>query len=73
MLYGVSIRIPGQITDRRTMIGELNWIFTAITDTIAWNTLPKGNISPFTHQTKCWSFFSYRIVPEAIQARFTCG
>lgn len=35
-------RIPGQLTDRRTMLGELNWIFTAITDTIAWNTLPRG-------------------------------
>jgi regulator-associated protein of mTOR len=22
--------------------GELNWIFTAITDTIAWNVLPRG-------------------------------
>lgn len=32
-------RIPGQINDRRTMMGELNWIFTAITDTIAWNVL----------------------------------
>lgn len=32
--------IPGQISDRRTMKGELNWIFTAITDTIAWNILP---------------------------------
>ena len=28
----------GQIQDRRTMRGQLNWIFTAITDTIAWNT-----------------------------------
>lgn len=35
-------RIPGQLNDRRTMLGELNWIFTAITDTIAWNTLPRG-------------------------------
>ncbi|CAH1990620.1 unnamed protein product [Acanthoscelides obtectus] len=34
-------KVPGQITDRRTMLGELNWIFTAITDTIAWNTLPR--------------------------------
>ncbi|EFA08847.1 regulatory-associated protein of mTOR isoform X1 [Tribolium castaneum] len=34
-------KIPGQITDRRTMLGELNWIFTAITDTIAWNTLQR--------------------------------
>lgn len=32
-------KIPGQINDRRTMMGELNWIFTAITDTIAWNVL----------------------------------
>jgi regulator-associated protein of mTOR len=32
-------KIPGQINDRRTMLGELNWIFTAITDTIAWNSL----------------------------------
>lgn len=22
------------------MLGELNWIFTAITDTIAWSSLP---------------------------------
>ncbi|XP_050671124.1 regulatory-associated protein of mTOR isoform X2 [Leptidea sinapis] len=33
-------KIPGQVTDRRTMLGELNWIFTAITDTIAWTSLP---------------------------------
>ena len=38
----VSFRIPGQLNDRRTMLGELNWIFTAITDTVAWNTLPRG-------------------------------
>lgn len=37
-----AFRIPGQLNDRRTMLGELNWIFTAITDTIAWNTLPRG-------------------------------
>ena len=38
-------RIPGQLNDRRTMLGELNWIFTAITDTIAWNTLPRGMVN----------------------------
>ena len=32
-------QIPGMISDRRTMLGELNWIFTSITDTIAWNAL----------------------------------
>eukprot|EP01134_Creolimax_fragrantissima_P004490 CFRG4490T1 len=34
-------RIPGKMTDRKTMRGELFWIFTAITDTIAWNVLPR--------------------------------
>lgn len=33
--------VPGLLSDRRTMLGELNWIFTAITDTIAWDVLPK--------------------------------
>ena len=35
-------RIPGKQTDRKTPLGELNWIFTAITDTIAWNVLPRA-------------------------------
>ncbi|KAJ3416087.1 hypothetical protein HDV05_003056 [Chytridiales sp. JEL 0842] len=34
------MKIPGRLNDRRTPLGELNWIFTAITDTIAWNVLP---------------------------------
>lgn len=33
--------IPGQANDRKTPLGELNWIFTAVTDSIAWNVLPK--------------------------------
>ena len=33
--------IPGKATDRKTPLGELNWIFTAVTDSIAWNVLPK--------------------------------
>lgn len=37
----VAMKIPGRLQERRTPLGELNWIFTAITDTIAWNTLPR--------------------------------
>lgn len=37
-------RIPGRLNDRRTPLGELSWIFTAVTDTIAWNTLPRGTL-----------------------------
>lgn len=36
-----ALSLPGQFGDRRTMLGEFNWIFTAITDTIAWNSLPR--------------------------------
>lgn len=39
--YDMIQNVPGVLHDRRTMLGELNWIFTAITDTIAWNTLPR--------------------------------
>ena len=34
-------QIPGQQNNRKTPLGELNWIFTAVTDTIAWNALPR--------------------------------
>jgi hypothetical protein len=33
--------IPGRANDRKTPLGELNWIFTSVTDSIAWNILPK--------------------------------
>jgi hypothetical protein len=33
----IAEHIPGKDNDRKTPRGELNWIFTAITDTIAWN------------------------------------
>ncbi|PWN19563.1 hypothetical protein BCV69DRAFT_290858, partial [Microstroma glucosiphilum] len=36
------MNIPGRLQDRRTPLGELNWIFTAITDTIAWTVLPRA-------------------------------
>lgn len=35
-----NLIIPGSVNDRKSPLGELNWIFTSITDTIAWNTLP---------------------------------
>lgn len=50
--FGYCFRIPGRLNDRRTPLGELNWIFTAITDTIAWNTLPRGNDPLEAHTIK---------------------
>ena len=34
------INIPGSLDDRQTPLGELNWIFTAITEAIAWELIP---------------------------------
>jgi regulator-associated protein of mTOR len=42
MDHSLIDQIPGRQNDRKTLLGELNWIFTAITDTIAWNVLPHG-------------------------------
>jgi regulator-associated protein of mTOR len=36
------MKIPGDLKDRRTPLGELNWIFTAVTDTIAWLSFPRS-------------------------------
>ncbi|KAG9056238.1 hypothetical protein FS842_011274 [Serendipita sp. 407] len=33
--------VPGDLKDRRTPLGELNWIFTAVTDTIAWTSFSR--------------------------------
>lgn len=54
-------KIPGQLSDRRTMLGELNWIFTAITDTIAWSSLPKELFQKL-FRLVWFRFFSYRII-----------
>jgi len=42
-------KLPGRVNDRKTPLGELDWIFTAVTDTIAWNVLPRGKskLAPF--------------------------
>jgi regulator-associated protein of mTOR len=45
LVDGISLdmidNLPGRVNDRRTPLGELNWIFTAVTDTIAWSILPR--------------------------------
>ena len=38
---GIVSLIPGKASERKTMLGELTWIFTAVTDTIAWSVLPR--------------------------------
>ena len=35
------VDFPGKLNDRKTPLGELNWIFTAVVDTIAWSLFPR--------------------------------
>ena len=43
-------KLPGRLSKRRTPFGELNWIFTAITDSIAWTSLPRDVFRKFFRQ-----------------------
>merc|ERR1719447_1444484 len=66
-------KIPGQFGDRRTMLGELNWIFTAITDTIAWNTLPRETFQKlFRQDLLVASLFRNFLLAERIMKANDC-
>uniref|UniRef100_A0AB74UMX4 Regulatory associated protein of mTOR n=1 Tax=Euwallacea interjectus TaxID=321055 RepID=A0AB74UMX4_9CUCU len=65
--------VPGNITDRKSMFGELNWIFTAITDTIAWNTLPRDLFQKlFRQDLLVASLFRNFLLAERIMKSYDC-
>nr|UBK23765.1 regulatory-associated protein of mTOR-like [Macrobrachium rosenbergii] len=77
LLNGLSLdivdKIPGQLNDRRTMLGELNWIFTAITDTIAWNTLPRDLFQKlFRQDLLVASLFRNFLLAQRIMRSYDC-
>ncbi|XP_063708326.1 regulatory-associated protein of mTOR [Culicoides brevitarsis] len=71
--YDYIEKIPGQLNDRRTMLGELNWIFTAITDTIAWNILPRDLFQKlFRQDLLVASLFRNFLLAERILRHYDC-
>ncbi|GAX72618.1 hypothetical protein CEUSTIGMA_g74.t1 [Chlamydomonas eustigma] len=67
-------RIPGRQTERKTPLGELNWIFTAITDTIAWNMLPKALFQKlFRSDLLVASLFRNFLLAERIMTTAGCS
>uniref|UniRef100_A0A336KI03 CSON003958 protein n=1 Tax=Culicoides sonorensis TaxID=179676 RepID=A0A336KI03_CULSO len=71
--YEYIEKIPGQLNDRRTMLGELNWIFTAITDTIAWNILPRDLFQKlFRQDLLVASLFRNFLLAERILRHYDC-
>lgn len=66
-------KIPGRLNDRRTPLGELNWIFTAITDTIAWNTLPHALFQKlFRQDLMVAALFRNFLLAERIMRHYGC-
>ncbi|KDE09015.1 hypothetical protein, variant [Microbotryum lychnidis-dioicae p1A1 Lamole] len=67
------LKVPGKVNDRRTPLGELNWIFTAVTDTIAWNSLPRDLFQKlFRHDLVVAALFRGFLLAERIMRFYEC-
>ncbi|RAH64086.1 ubiquitin-binding TORC1 subunit KOG1 [Aspergillus aculeatinus CBS 121060] len=68
-----EFRVPGRLQDRRSPLGELNWIFTAITDTIAWNTLPRALFKKlFRQDLMVAALFRNFLLAERVMRTYKC-
>ncbi|KAI9116038.1 hypothetical protein K1719_012968 [Acacia pycnantha] len=72
--YSLIDKIPGRPNDRKTLLGELNWIFTAVTDTIAWNVLPHDLFQRlFRQDLLVASLFRNFLLAERIMRSANCS
>ncbi|TFK56405.1 hypothetical protein OE88DRAFT_12946 [Heliocybe sulcata] len=67
------MQLPGDLKDRRTPLGELNWIFIAITDTIAWTTFPREVFTRlYRSDLLIASLFRNFLLAERIMKNYHC-
>jgi hypothetical protein len=69
-------RLPGikKPNNRKQAFGELNWIFTAITDSIAWNILPRPMFQKlFRQDLLVASLFRNFLLAQRIFHTFNCS
>ncbi|TFK24262.1 hypothetical protein FA15DRAFT_619557 [Coprinopsis marcescibilis] len=67
------VQLPGDLKDRRTPLGELNWIFTAITDTIAWTTFSRDIFTKlYRSDLLIASLFRNFLLAERIMKNYHC-
>ncbi|RKP25316.1 raptor N-terminal caspase like domain-containing protein, partial [Syncephalis pseudoplumigaleata] len=78
-MLGVSIspddvmKPPGSLTDRRSPLGEINWIFTAVTDTIAWSVLPPALFKRlFRQDIMVATMFRNFLLADRIMRHYKC-
>ena len=66
-------RTPGRYGERRTPLGELNWIFTAVTDTIAWNVFPPPLFKKlFRQDLMVAALFRNFLLAQRIMGAYNC-
>ncbi|CAD5170829.1 unnamed protein product [Musa acuminata subsp. malaccensis] len=74
LTHSLIDQIPGRQNDRKTLLGELNWIFIAVTDTIAWNVLPHDLFqSLFRQDLLVASLFRNFLLAERIMRAANCS
>lgn len=67
------MRIPGDLKDRRTPLGELQWIFTAVTDTIAWLSFPRDTFMRlFRQDLLVAALFRNFLLAQRIMTTYHC-
>ncbi|KZO89688.1 hypothetical protein CALVIDRAFT_491487 [Calocera viscosa TUFC12733] len=65
--------LPGDLKDRRSPLGELNWIFTSITDTIAWTTFSRQQfLGLFRHDLMIAALFRNFLLAERVMKEYQC-
>lgn len=65
--------VPGAASERRSPKGELNWILTAITDTIAWNALSAESFGKlFRQDLMVAALFRNYLVADRIMRAYGC-
>lgn len=68
-----AMKIPGRTTDRKTPLGELMWIFTSVTDTIAWNMVPRHLFQRlYRHDLVLAALFRGFLLAERVMKRYNC-
>lgn len=69
----VCMKIPGDIKNRKSPLGELNWIFTAVTDTIAWTTFSRDIFKRlFRQDLMVAALFRNFLLAERVMRTYHC-
>jgi regulatory associated protein of mTOR len=66
-------KIPGRTSDRKSPRGELYWIFTSVTDTIAWSVLPRPLFKKlFRQDLMVAALFRNFLLADRIMRNYNC-